>query len=177
MSSLVVNFYLEDIKLIKMRFIILFLITLFFAGTSFSQTDILLNKTWNVLTINNTVQNKNIVYYHKDSTTNYLDFEGVNFTFEEDGTYLKTNPKGNPITGTWSVDEVNNTAIFDSISYEAITLTEEALTLRTFSLRFLDAQGNLDTIYQYLSLYNADNSQALSFALSGNIAKEKYNDH
>ncbi len=155
-----------------MRFIILSLITLFFGGTSFAQTDILLNKTWKVLTINNLVQHKNIVYYHKDSTTNYLDFEGVNFTFKEDGTYLKTSPEGNPIEGTWSIDEVNETALFDSVSYETITLTEEALTLRTFSLRFLDAQGSLDTIYQYLSLYNGDNSAALSFVLSGNIATE-----
>lgn len=155
-----------------MRFIILFLITLFFGGTSFAQTDILLNKTWNVLTINNLVQDKHIVYYHKDSTTNYLDFDGVNFTFEEDGTYLKKSPEGNPIAGTWSVDEVNKTALFDSVSYETITLTEEVLTIRTYSLRFLDTQGSLDTIYQYLSLYSGDNVEALSFALSGNIATE-----
>jgi hypothetical protein len=112
--------------------------------------------------------------YHKDSTSNKLDYTRLQYSFFGNSTYTLTSDSSSS-QGTWAVNAAGDSVTLDSVSYLITELTPIRFTARQAFLYFSDTTGTIDTGYAYVSLYplSATPLPVELISFSGNYEDQK----
>lgn len=133
-----------------------------------AQDNTLYYNTWKVDSYLSVFQDDTTLFYDKALSSNMIDYSKVEFSFSSDGTYTGKNNDGDESTGTCVFDLEKDSIIIDDNGFKLFIKDADHFVSRGYSMDIADAQGTLDTSYNYLTLYRVATVTATTNA-SGNM--------
>ena len=118
-----------------------------------AQENTLYYNTWKVDSYLSVFQHDTTLFYNKDLSSNMIDYSKVEFSFSPDGTYAGKNNDGDESTGTCVFDLEKDSITIDDNGFKLIIKDVDHFVSRGYSMDIAGAQGNVDTSYNYLTLY------------------------
>jgi Secretion system C-terminal sorting domain len=143
-----------SIKNNKMKQIILLILGIsFFNHAIIAQSSNLLNKTWKIERFISVNGIDTMVYFHKDSSSNYYDFAQTEMIFQNNGQFSGKNSSGDSQTGTWSIVATNDSLVLNNETFAINQLSTSTLITKNSIRQTVDTFGNTSMATLYLVFY------------------------